>query len=310
MTFDLGNIIVSIHAPAWGATHPGRGRHRRGQVSIHAPAWGATGFLVPPRGFVVVSIHAPAWGATAPVALGARPERCFNPRSRVGSDAGMMCPFNPQPSFNPRSRVGSDCPRGSCAPTRHQFQSTLPRGERRCANCATGGSMNVSIHAPAWGATKPVGTKYSTYWVSIHAPAWGATLQQRQALRYLCGFNPRSRVGSDGRGRVWAGVGCRFNPRSRVGSDTIPTGMAPLLSRFQSTLPRGERPGQQGAWRGDIHVSIHAPAWGATGEIRPAFWQVERFNPRSRVGSDFCKVGNGAPFLRFQSTLPRGERPI
>ena len=57
--------IVSIHAPAWGATVArfGVGNNLDG-VSIHAPAWGAT---LPPHQKQkpsTVSIHAPAWGAT------------------------------------------------------------------------------------------------------------------------------------------------------------------------------------------------------------------------------------------------------
>ena len=80
--------IVSIHAPAWGATissdQVGKGtscfnsRARMGRdarhdgdrgkaiyVSIHAPAWGATRTPRLPRQDEDVSIHAPAWGATA-----------------------------------------------------------------------------------------------------------------------------------------------------------------------------------------------------------------------------------------------------
>src|SRR5437763_4649381 len=79
--------IVSIHAPAWGATCVQHGLARRGgsfnprsrvgsdasneasgtttTVSIHAPAWGATLLSVPVKLVsVTVSIHAPAWGAT------------------------------------------------------------------------------------------------------------------------------------------------------------------------------------------------------------------------------------------------------
>ena len=81
--------VVSIHAPAWGATcghriqkacgngfqstHP-RGVRRQGlrgirgqrRVSIHAPAWGATSFGDDGVGTGLhVSIHAPAWGATS-----------------------------------------------------------------------------------------------------------------------------------------------------------------------------------------------------------------------------------------------------
>ena len=57
-------FLVSIHAPAWGATQEVIHDNNGTNVSIHAPAWGATS-LTNPRGWVtLVSIHAPAWGAT------------------------------------------------------------------------------------------------------------------------------------------------------------------------------------------------------------------------------------------------------
>ena len=36
-------------------------------------------------------------------------------------------------------------------------------------------SMNVSIHAPTWGATIGFGDISYGFIVSIHAPTWGAT---------------------------------------------------------------------------------------------------------------------------------------
>ncbi len=101
--------VVSIHAPARGATRPGVGLRRVPRVSIHAPARGATKFRsrnfrtrkvsihAPARGATrvhgcgvpcpVVSIHAPARGATH--RCRPRPTRspCFNPRAREGRDA-------------------------------------------------------------------------------------------------------------------------------------------------------------------------------------------------------------------------------
>ena len=62
-------LIVSIHAPAWGATPGNRLGPFCPAVSIHAPAWGATDsmdFLWRPSR---VSIHAPAWGATTAVMM-------------------------------------------------------------------------------------------------------------------------------------------------------------------------------------------------------------------------------------------------
>ena len=124
-----------------------------------------------------VSIHAPAWGATS----GSRtvrnvPLRCFNPRTRVGCDNACV---------------------HTCAGM-YGFQSTHPRGVRHIAEQMDNVRMQVSIHAPAWGATRESATKdLRTGWfqsthprgvrhagggigrdrflVSIHAPAWGAT---------------------------------------------------------------------------------------------------------------------------------------
>ena len=99
-------------------------------VSIHAPAWGATGWDCPMAAMLIVSIHAPAWGATCaannhrqrnksfnprsrvgsdqPCVGGKLWLWCFNPRSRVGSDQGLYACRASTQSFNPRSRVGSD----------------------------------------------------------------------------------------------------------------------------------------------------------------------------------------------------------
>ncbi len=58
------------------------------------------------------------------------------------------------------------------------------------------------------------------------------------------------------------------------------------LTLFQSTLPHGERPEAKTVSRGVITVSIHAPAWGAT-----------------------YALGIKCTATLFQSTLPHGERP-
>jgi len=55
----------------------------------------------------------------------------------------------------------------------------------------------VSIHAPAWGATRPYSYFARIYLVSIHAPAWGATAYQLFGILNIYCFNPRARVGRD-----------------------------------------------------------------------------------------------------------------
>ena len=80
--------------------------------------------------------------------------------------------------------------------------------------------------------------------VSIHAPAWGAT---------IAAF------------RRWMPA-LRFNPRARVGRDVQRSARRKLVFSFQSTRPRGaRRPAMIRALMA-IAVSIHAPAWGATGD--------------------------------------------
>ena len=77
--------------------------------------------------------------------------------------------------------------------------------------------------------------------ISIHAPAKGATTILRNSPDTDKNFNPRSREGSDFLNPVHASIHDDFNPRSREGSDQIPK------------LPERK-----------MHISIHAPAKGAT----------------------------------------------
>ena len=77
----------------------------------------------------------------------------------------------------------------------------------------------VSIHAPAWGATIIAIEGATFFFVSIHAPAWGATFHKWDIVsKILC-----------------------FNPRSRMGSDIADNTDNKQWNMFQSTLPHGER---------------------------------------------------------------------
>ena len=60
---------------------------RTGLVSIHAPARGATLFGASRRANISVSIHAPARGATVDGACADSLRSRFNPRARTGRDA-------------------------------------------------------------------------------------------------------------------------------------------------------------------------------------------------------------------------------
>ena len=78
----------------------------------------------------------------------------FNPRSREGSDTYNHNITRTFRDFNPRSREGSDIFKdGHSCHCRTKFQSTLPRRERQIEIYPQFRSMDISIHAPAKGAT-------------------------------------------------------------------------------------------------------------------------------------------------------------
>ena len=192
----------------------------------------------------------------------------------------------------------------------------------------------VSIHAPAWGATRQLTTSSSMAArfqsthprgvrparisavliyraVSIHAPAWGATERRWQDVETSSCFNPRTRVGCDTIQFIIIWFFSSFNPRTRVGCDVRTAGK----------------------WAVGRRVSIHAPAWGATGQMPSSPATRPRFNPRTRVGCDLLPTGvctmsqavsihapawgatsrlsaNFPKSPMFQSTHPRGVRRV
>ena len=111
----------------------------------------------------------------------------FNPRSREGSDTAMIMIIVSTIYFNPRSREGSDSEIDQLldlvkisirAPARGatslpmaaivalQFQSALPRGERRMWCCQMT-PRTISIRAPARGATSIFAKKFSSLLAKI-----------------------------------------------------------------------------------------------------------------------------------------------
>ena len=153
--------MVSIHAPAWGATtralgcRPTENRfqstHPRGVrlahrfdgrkdplVSIHAPAWGAT--VAPAKNFQQAAFQSthPRGVRHAEHTRQSRRPGSFNPRTRVGCDRvrGVYRPH--RHCFNPRTRVGCDVRLMPQGPRPTLFQSTHPRGVRLAFASMTG----------------------------------------------------------------------------------------------------------------------------------------------------------------------------
>ena len=156
----------------------------------------------------------------------------------------------------------------------------------------------------------------------------GSDLPNARERPYPENFNPRSRTGSDSLCKIFDYVSPYFNPRSRTGSDEIIWCAFGNPTRFQSTLPHGERRREwndSGTRHGiSIHapargatpfrlpaikagcISIHAPARGATPERLPEH-PADNFNPRSRTGSDLCYGFAGPCGLYFNPRSRTGS---
>ena len=77
--------------------------------------------------------------------------------------------------FNSRTRVGCD----------------------DCINIHLFKLVNISTHAPAWGATTNALKISDSEDISTHAPAWGATHPSLACTLSRFHFNSRTRVGCD-----------------------------------------------------------------------------------------------------------------
>ena len=120
----------------------------------------------------------------------------------------------------------------------------------------------ISIHAPARGATRQVGTCRRYHCISIHAPARGATFSLRNNFR---GWNIS--IHAPARGATVPPVllftFCTISIHAPARGATKSSTNHCRYIRFQSTLPRGERRKQDVQSAGNRY-----------------------FNPRSREGSD------------------------
>ncbi len=110
--------------------------------------------------------------------------------------------------------------------------------------------------------------------ISIHAPAKGATVIKPKSMPkkelFQSTLPRRERQFRD----TWHTRLKYFNPRSREGSDVVYLVRVTVLSIFQSTLPRRERRNGQKKEMEPIHISIHAPAKGATHSVRVYVFRV------------------------------------
>ena len=146
--------------------------------------------------------------------------------------------------------------------------------------------------------------------ISIHAPAQGATIIAHVYADLARDFNPRSRTGSDGDTPSPPGQGGQFQPtlphRERQSIYAPPALFAWISTHApaQGATRVRESPLTKGG------ISTHAPAQGATLPAVAGRHPTRHFNPRSRTGSDETDGADYKNQLAFQPTLPHRERQI
>ena len=123
---------------------------------------------------------------------------CFDPRSRTGSDLADRLPRHCEEGFDPRSRTGSDV------------------ADPRCSAIAS----DVSIRAPARGATCRFARLCASKRFRSALPHGERPANLNPLNPGQC-FDPRSRVGSDPPKRPWTWPN-RFRSALPRGSDCLP----------------------------------------------------------------------------------------
>ena len=275
------------------------------QISIHAPAKGATDNSDITISRLIFQSTLPRRERRKCVGVGSRAYH-FNPRSREGSDIKAGSCKSVQRNFNPRSREGSDAGRLSISlsitisihapakgattaakscPLLLLFQSTLPRRERR-TGCGAAGA------ADHFNPRSREGSDVTSLRLLNVEREFQSTLPRRER---------------PSRGRC-ARTSCHFNPRSREGSDhafRVSRVLSPLISIHAPA--KGATESVRVLFQSSA-ISIHAPAKGATMADSPmrriAIFQSTL--PRRERRYEMVTSSAG---MTFQSTLPRRERP-
>ena len=174
-----------------------------------------------------VSIHAPAWGATHTGTAG-------------------ECPNGFQSTLprGERLLMGMDC----CYIT--EFQSTLPRGERPHVGCTSRKHENVSIHAPAWGATSTDG-RTLPYTAQVFQSTLPRGERRRDAALFpdIAKFQSTLPRGERLDSKVSPACPSRFQSTLPRGERRSGEYRDQPLAKFQSTLPRGERPPERTGYK-------------------------------------------------------------
>ena len=188
-----------------------------------------------------------------------------------------------------------------------RFQSTHPRGVRLITIACLKLSIRFqSTHPRGVRPPFPAHLRRSCLFQSTH-PRGVRPAESGKRFLAKKHFNPRTHVGCDICRQNTSCQWSHFNPRTHVGCDIALLKIVRMLRNFNPrthvgcdvapVLPVG---------RG-VHISIHAPTWGATYSSSNAGW-VFTFQSTHPRGVRHSTKHLPAYYRQFQSTHPRGVR--
>ena len=167
-----------------------------------------------------------------------------------------------------------------------EFQSTLPRGERR-------GRRGHRLRGLQFQSTLPRGERLRVMRPGI----------------FQVSFNPRSRAGSDATWRRTARCALKFQSTLPRGERHSVPPIRGVSVKVSIHAPARGATGPSCRCSRIRRVSIHAPARGATVTVSVTVQGFRQFQSTLPRGERRRAPGSRPRWDWFQSTLPRGERP-
>ena len=167
-------------------------------------------------------------------------------------------------------------------------------------------------HAPHGGATRCSRTDSAVLDISIHTPRMGARHSRLTVPNAPLHFNPHAPHGGATEKCNSRGQNVMISIHTpRMGARREKYGSRVPMQPFQSTRP---------AWGRDVlhlpaairaeYFNPHAPRGARLHYYRTLCFFAHHFNPRARVGRDGTRHPVFLQYWIFQSTRPRGARPV
>ena len=168
-----------------------------------------------------------------------------------------------------------------------QFRSTPPReGRRRTLDVMSRHHAGFDPRPRARGDCRRSAMPSALLNVSIHAPARGATASAPSTRLPESCFDPRPRARGDATSMTAEAARDGVSIHAPARGATPSCAQTRMAAMFRSTPLREGRPAARDRCSRAVHVSIHAPARGATARRARSRAARDGFDPRPRARGD------------------------